>query len=203
MPKVNNTNIMNRTILSTIILFLGVVFATQAQTYLGVRGGVNISSMSTSNAQSRIGFKAGAMLSTYVSDSWCFQPSVLVTLDGSKAADKYKPKYSAYTYALEVPLIMSKRWGDEDVSIGLDMGVFGRYAFDGNYWTNTTEGRVKSDIFKDFKRFDVGPQVGFSVIINSLYIGSSFQMGLIKPWDGKRGNSYSYGINIGYLFELY
>ncbi|SHG29753.1 outer membrane beta-barrel protein [Dysgonomonas macrotermitis] len=193
---------MKKSVLLLFFILLGYTLS-YSQTFIGFRGSGNITSLSTADAKSRFGFKAGGMLSTPLSEKLFFQPSLLVSLDGSKSAKKYNPDYSASTYSLEVPLMLSLRAGDEDVSVGFDFGAFARYAFAGSYWTDSDEGRIKPDIFDSYKRFNFGPQVGFSVMVNGFYIGSSFQFGVIKPWDGKRGCSYNYGINIGYLFELY
>lgn len=193
---------MKKSVLLLFVILLG-YNAVQAQTRLGIRGSGQVASLSTADAKSRFGFKVGGMLSTPVSDRIYFQPAILLSLDGSKAADKYKPKYSASTYSIETPLMLSLRGGDEDVSVGFDFGAFARYAFAGSYWVDSPEGRIKPDIFDTHKRFNFGPQLGFSVMVNSFYIGSSFQYGVIKSWNGKRGCPYSYGINIGYLFELY
>lgn len=193
---------MKKSVLLLFVILLGYSI-TSAQTRLGLRGSGQITSLSTADAKSRFGFKVGGMLSTPLSDKLYFQPALLLSLDGSKAADKYKPKYSAYTYSLEAPLMLSLRGGDDEVSVGFDFGAFARYAFSGNYWVNSTKGRTEPDIFDSYKRFNFGPQIGFSVMVNSLYLGSSFQYGVIKPWNGKRGCPYSYGVNIGYLFEIY
>ncbi len=193
---------MKKSVLLLFVILLGYNVAS-AQTRLGLRGSGQITSLSSADAASRFGFKVGGMLSAPLSDNLYFQPSVLLSLDGSKSSDKYKPHYSASTYSIETPLILSLRGGDEDVSVGFDFGAFARYAFSGNYWTDSAEGRIKPDIFDSHKRFNFGPQVGFSVMVGSLYIGSSFQYGIIKPWNNKRGSSYSYGVNICYLFEIY
>lgn len=193
---------MKKSVLLLFVILLGYNLAS-AQTRLGLRGSGQITSLSTADAASRFGFKVGGMLSTPVSDKLYFQPAILLSLDGSKSADKYKPSYSASTYSVETPLMFSIRGGDEDVSVGFDFGGFARYAFSGSYWTDSAEGRIKPDIFDSHKRFNFGPQVGFSVMVGSLYLGSSFQYGVIKPWSRKRGGSYSYGVNIGYLFEIY
>lgn len=193
---------MKKSVLLLFVILLG-YNTVSAQTRIGLRGSGQITSLASADAGSRFGFKAGGMLSTPISDRIYFQPSILVSLDGSKSAKKYKPSYSASTYSVETPLMFSLRGGDEDVSVGFDFGAFARYAFSGSYWTDSPEGRIKPDIFDSHKRFNFGPQVGFSVMMGNLYLGSSFQYGVIKPWSGKRGTSYSYGVNIGYLFELY
>lgn len=187
-----------------LMVLLSLVFGCMySQTMIGVRGGFNISSMSTGEAKSKIGFNVGGIFTTPVSDRWHFQPSVLFSLNGVKSADNYSPDYSAYFYSVETPLLFSARWGDEDINIGFDMGPFLRYGLFGGYWTDTDTERIKPDIFDYQKRFDVGPQIGFSVIANGLYIGYSFQYGLIKPWENKRGHYYNSAINIGYLFNIY
>lgn len=196
---------MGRFIL-TLILVLS-FHCGYSQTMIGLRGGFNISSLSTGDAKSKMGFNVGGIYTTPISDRWHFQPSVLFSLNGVKSdivkENNQSLDYSAYFYSIEIPLIFSARWGDEDVNLGFDVGPFLRYGLFGGYWQDTEIGRIRPDIFDYQKRFDVGPQVGFSVIASKLYIGYSFQFGLIKPWENKRGHYYNSSINIGYMFEIY
>jgi len=194
---------MNKIILSILISLLATC-NLYSQTYLGFKGGLNISSLSTSQAKSRPGFHAGVLMNIPISESekWFFQPGLEFTMNGEKAADKYNPDFSSYIYSLETPLSLSYRVGDEDVNLGFDMGVYLRYALSGNYWTDSEDGRIKPDAFDKQKRFDVGPQLGFSVIVYNIYMGCSVQYGLIKPWDIYRGNRYGYRMSFGYMFQL-
>lgn len=187
-----------------IVILLLVTFLTvNAQSRLGVKGAFDITSLSTASAKNRMGFNIGGMYSTHITDSWYFQPGLSLAFVGSKSAKKEKLDYSAYCYYLEAPMNFSCRFGDDDISFGVDMGAFFRYGLFGGYWTDTEkEGRIRPNIFDFHKRFDVGPQIGFSAIVSGLYFGYSFQFGLIKPWENRRGNYYSSGINIGYLFEI-
>jgi len=195
---------MKRIILSIIVILIISCTQTFSQSLFGIKGSMNVSSLSSGDAKSRLGFDAGVFYSTPISDSWHFQPGVSFSLSGSKASDKYSPDYSAYMYALETPILMSYRMGDEDISFNVDMGVFARYGLSGNYWYNSGEGRIEPDIFDHHKRFNVGPQIGFSIFANNLYMGCGFQFGLIKPWDGdRRGNYYNYNLSFGYLFRIY
>ncbi|MDU1905452.1 MAG: porin family protein [Dysgonomonas sp.] len=193
---------MRRTILAVLLLFIG-IYAYSQSSMIGLRGSFNISSMSTGDAKSKMGFSVGGIYTTPLSDAWHFQPSLLFSLNGVRAADSYSPDYSAHYYSVEIPLMLSRRWGEEDINIGFDMGPFLRYGLFGGYWTDSDAGRIKPDIFDSQKRFDVGPQIGFSVIANNLYIGYSFQYGLIKPWSEKKGHYYNSSINFGYLFNIY
>ncbi|HCO67231.1 MAG TPA: hypothetical protein DIT04_05675 [Dysgonomonas sp.] len=173
-----------------------------SQTYLGFKGAFSISSLTTGDAGSRPGFNVGAVLFTPVSESWYFNPNILFSLNGAKSAENYDPDFSSHFYSIETPILLSYRIGDEQVSFGFDMGVFARYGLFGGYWTDTAEGRIKPDIFDSHKRFDVGPQLGMSVIVNKIYMGCGVQYGLIKPWENRRGKYLNYNLSFGYLFEL-
>ena len=194
---------MNKTL---IIIALTVLTYTNinSQSLLGIRGSFNASSLSSNGAINRPGFNIGAMYSTQLSDSWHFQPALLYNFSSIRSADEFKFQYSAYTYNLEMPLTVSRRFGDEDLSFGIDVGTFLKYGLHGGYWRDnpTTGERSKFNIFDYQKRFDVGPQIGFSILARGFYIGYSFQYGLIKPWSEKRGNFYSSSINIAYMFHL-
>ncbi|MBF0574814.1 outer membrane beta-barrel protein [Dysgonomonas sp. GY617] len=192
-----------------IIILLSVLTygSANSQSFLGVRGSFNVSSLSTGSSKSRPGFSVGAMYSTQVSDYWYFQPALLYNLEGSKSVRGFKPAYSAYTYNLEVPLIMSRRFGDEDISFGLDVGPFLKYGLHGGYWVDNleTKERDRPNVFDYKNRFDVGPQIGFSAMVYGLYIGYSFQFGVIKAWkeeSNRRGNYYNSCMTFGYLFQI-
>lgn len=190
-----------------IILLLSVLTYGNAnsQSAIGMRGSFNVSSLSTGSSKSRPGFSVGAMYSKEIADNWYFQPALLYNLQGSRSVSRFKPSYSAYTYNLEVPLIFSRRMGDEEISFGIDFGPFFKYGLHGGYWVDdlSTGERTRPNIFDHQKRFDVGPQLGFSVIVYSLYIGYSFQFGMIKAWDdNRRGNYYNSCMTFGYLFHI-
>lgn len=194
---------MKKNLLITLLIFLTYGTAS-SQSYLGFKGSFNISSLSTGSASSRPGFSVGAMFVTHISDQWTFEPAILYNLSGAKSREDYKPSFSAHTYSLEVPLIFSRKIGYDDISFGVDMGPFVKYGLHGGYWQDNLETgtREKLDIFDHQKRFDVGPQVGFSMFVYGFHVGYSFQYGLIKPFDNKRGNYYNSCISFGYLFEL-
>ncbi|MEN9919363.1 MAG: hypothetical protein RL662_1799 [Bacteroidota bacterium] len=185
-----------------VILLSFFVMPIYGQSMLGVRGAFNMSSLTTGEVMTKLGFNLGSIYSMPITDQWYFQPSLLVSLNGSKSISPSNPHYSAYTYGIETPIIFSYRFGDEDLNVGLDIGVYTRYGFSGGYWIDSKEGRIKPKLYDYHKRFDVGPQAGFSIIVNKIYIGYSFQFGLIKPWEIRKGNYYTSSINLGYLFEL-
>lgn len=195
---------MKKILIITLLCFLTYGSASSQSTW-GIRSSFNVSSLSTSEAKSRPGFNIGVMYSTHLTDSWYFQPAILYNLSGSKSAKKFKPEYSAHTYNLEMPLTVSRRFGDDDISFGLDIGPFLKYGLHGGYWIDdlATGERKKLDVFDHKKRFDVGPQIGFSILAYGLYIGYSFQYGLIKPWDNIRGNYYNSSITFAYMFEIH
>lgn len=190
-----------------IIILLSVLICSNAdsQTNIGFRSSFNLSSLSTGSAMNRPGFSIGAMLSQEISDGWYFQPAIVYSFESNKPVKGFKPAYSASAYNLEVPLMLSRRMGDEDISFGVDFGAFAKYGLYGKYWVDdlTTKERTKPDLFDHKNRFDVGPQAGFSIMVYNLYIAYSFQFGLIKPWDDRRGNSYNSSVTFGYLFSIY
>lgn len=191
---------MKKAVIVALILFFS--YNAHSQSYMGIKGSFHISTLTTGGAKSRPGFDIGAIYSTPVSDNWYLQPNILFSFNSTKSSGNYSPDYSAYSYSVQTPLLLSYRIGDEQVSFGFDMGVFARYGLFGGYWTDTENGRIKPDIFDYQKRFDAGPQIGLSIIINNIYMGSAIQYGLIKPWDNIRGHYLEYSLSFGYLFEL-
>lgn len=186
------------------IILLSISFiSTYGQSHLGIKGSYSFSSMGTSEAESRPGFDIGGFYSTPISEFWFFQPGIQFSLDGVKASDKFSYDYSASLYSLETPLLFSFRFGNNnDLNFGLDAGIFARYNLFGSYWVGVEGGRIEPDLFDVHKRFDFGPQVGFSLKANNIYMASGLKYGLIKPWKDKKGHYYNFFISFGYIFEL-
>lgn len=80
---------MKKTLFLAASLFL-IIGATQAQNnngrvHFGLKGGMNASNVTKSNADMKIGFNAGALAHIHTnSKSWAIQPEVYYSLEGAK-----------------------------------------------------------------------------------------------------------------------
>jgi hypothetical protein len=78
---------MKKTLILAASLFL-IIGATQAQhkgVHFGLKAGMNASTLTNSNTDSKIGFNAGALAHIHTSSkSWAVQPELVYSLEGAK-----------------------------------------------------------------------------------------------------------------------
>lgn len=79
---------MKKTLILAASLFL-IIGATKAQhsgVHFGLKAGMNASTLTNSNADSKIGFNAGALAHIHTSSkSWAIQPELVYSLEGAKS----------------------------------------------------------------------------------------------------------------------
>ena len=78
---------MKKTIVFVSSLFL-ILNAAAQETYFGVKGGINVSSLHFADdnisADSKVGFHIGALAHIHASNLWAIQPEVIYSLEGAK-----------------------------------------------------------------------------------------------------------------------
>ncbi|MEO6819722.1 MAG: porin family protein [Ginsengibacter sp.] len=77
---------MKKTLIVVASLFL-MISATKAQgVHFGLKAGMNASSLSNTNSDSKIGFNAGALAHIHTSSkSWAIQPELVYSVEGAKS----------------------------------------------------------------------------------------------------------------------
>ncbi|MCC8145691.1 MAG: PorT family protein [Bacteroidales bacterium] len=196
---------MEKRISAVVVLLL--IFSSisvNAQLYLGVKGGLNVSSftgyddlvfadasgMPIGNQETDFipSFHIGGMLQYQFYDSFFIQPEIFYSRQGTKIKGLGE-KTTVHLDYLQIPIYggYKYRTGDELFLIG-GIGPYFAYGLDGRY-----------DFFEYHKRFDIGLTFMAGVQINSLQIAVAFDWGLkdirkerdIMPYRSDEGGSGS------------
>ena len=95
-------NVMTTFLLAVMSLF---VFTAGAQHAFGVKGGVNIASLSGFEGNSRVSAHGGVFLHHTINTVWCFQPELLFSGEGQRYFDNGEERTLALNY-LQLPLMV-------------------------------------------------------------------------------------------------
>ena len=182
-------------------------------TYYGLRFGLSASHVSSdapdlNGSSSKTGLNVGAVVGMQLSH---YQPIFFETgLSYIEKGGKSKvsgEKFSIGLNYLEVPLMASYRYNFNDniqfqLATGpyLAVGICGKYKYEN---TNGTEADIDyfGDDGADFKRFDMGWQVGTGFSIHRVYIGYTFQAGFLNTADSNVNfRTRNHMISVGYDF---
>ena len=199
---------------SAILLFVGVSTTLKAQ--FGIRGGVNLSSLSASATEttysdyernSILGYQLGLIVPLKVSDRVAIQPELLWVQKGGK---------STYGFSNSNKLVVSQTYNYVEVPVSLKLSFgqtlgngIGAYVLVGPYLglatggktkreltiagaTTTTENSVNydnSDKADRQKRLDYGGQVGAGVSIGKLFLDVRYSLGFNNLLDSDTNNS--------------
>ena len=201
-------------IFSIILLFVGASVPLNAQ--IGIRGGVNLSSLSASATETTysdyernaiLGYQLGLVFPIKVSSTVAIQPELMLVQKGGKATYGFSNSNKlvvsqTYNY-VEVPLSLK-------ISLGQTSGSgIGAYALVGPYVglamggttkrdltiagvTSTSENSVNYDNSnpKDRqKRLDYGGQVGAGVSIGKLFLDVRYSLGFNNLLDSDTNNN--------------
>lgn len=191
---------MKRIILAVILSVF--IVSGYAQDYLGFKAGVNVATLTSSQSRAKAGYSVGMFYDKAVTDSWHLFPSVSLAYTQSASSKGSLPTYSSQSYAVEVPLLLSYRVGDENIALMFDFGPFARYGFYGKSWIDAGNGRQEFNTFSKKENLDFGAQAGFGACMSQFYINFAVQYGMVKPWEDRRGNSFNYSLSLGYAFSL-
>jgi hypothetical protein len=162
-----------------LLLFILAVLARPSfaqETSFGLKGGLNISSLGGNNSQvasAKVGFHAGAYVSTPLSDQVSFQPELLYSQQGFRVTSAYSsngdPFNINYNY-LNLPLIF-KIYPNEGFNIQLGPQV--------GYLINVIETNGSSGSLSGGKKFDFGIDAGLGYELESgLNFSARYNLGL-------------------------
>lgn len=93
-----------RTTLSLAVMSLFISIAN-AQHTIGIKGGVNIASLSGFEGNNRISAHAGVFLHHTINTVWCFQPELLFSGEGQRYIDNGEERTLALDY-IQLPLMV-------------------------------------------------------------------------------------------------
>lgn len=187
-----------------LIFFLSVSFAMHAQ--WGVKGGADYCSISGTNPYSHhAGFHIGATYDYRLSGEIYLQPALLFSLFQFRhpSTDLYNGG-KVQKYSLELPLNFSfQPYLTKRTKLVVDAGVFFKYGLAGDYKLKAWEGEgtdYTGSSYDDFNRFDFGFNIGGGVQIQKIYIGASYQYGLINAEQNTSFHNQIIRFSLGYKF---
>lgn len=181
----------------------------------GIRAGLNSANVSFSedgysaSPKSRTSFHIGLIADIPVVESFYVQTGLYFQNKGWKVEDgegteTYKPMY------LEIPLLASYRYNFSDAAqLQINFGPYFAYGIGGKEEYESDYYDEDWDFFgddSDWKRFDMGLQVGAGVTLaQHYYIGFAYEFGLTNIADTDDDDDYSYRnrnwmISVGYNF---
>jgi len=167
---------------SNFLLITGLLllnFSINAQ--VGLKAGVDLSSVTTSNSKNEVGFHLGAIYDLKMSNKFYFQPGLLFASNGfAFEANEVLKKANISMYSLELPLVFSFRPKVTDKSkLLLDFGLYARYGLFGKkkYEYHYSESINKSP-FDAYNRFDTGINLGIGYSYEKITLSAAYQIGL-------------------------
>lgn len=189
--------------------------AVSAQNYekniLGVRAGLNLSSLSASSGGVSVSTDSRAAFHIAVTDQilLCrhlplyFETGLAFSSRGGKADDvSYRPSY------LQIPVLINYHFNIKDVvSIQPFAGLYYGLGLGGK----VKAGNEKGDIFGDngaFKRSDFGVRLGAGVVWKKIYFGLGYEIGCLNLLDSGVSSDYGdlkfrnncFTLSVGYNF---
>lgn len=181
-------------------VLLTTVFAVNAQRVsFGVRGGLNVSSVSVSLEEMKgispevdygMGMHVGGIVDISLEDvlsGFYVQPGLYYSLNRSKVKGSEGDEKNKFHY-FKLPLLLSYRFPLlEEVRLHFNLGPYFAYGFSGEISVNG----VVMDAFKEFrangkkdvkllKRFDTGIAFGTGVNIDRVYVGLGYEIGIFN-----------------------
>ncbi|KAA3439179.1 porin family protein [Rufibacter hautae] len=181
--------------LSVAALFLFFALGAHAQTSLGLKGGLNVSTIRIPNVDidPRLGVHFGGFASTPISSRFALQPEIVYSQQGVKA-NQY-----TYTYHyLNVPLIFKGTIsGGLHLQVGPQFGIL--------LAADRKEGRTTLDITDSRNRYDGAIALGLGYDVSAWQISARYNLGLSDVRDGSdNGINHTnnvFQLSLGYKFR--
>ncbi|GGK67033.1 porin family protein [Rufibacter glacialis] len=176
-------------------LVLACVVGAQAQTSLGIKGGLNVSTIRVPNADidPRIGAHFGGFASTPISSRFALQPEVLYSLQGVEI----HPYTFTYHY-LNVPLIFKGTIaGGLHAQVGPQFGIL--------LSAKREEGKHSLDITEHTNRYDAAVALGLGYDVAAWQVSARYNLGLSDTRDdsdsGIDHTNNVFQLSLGYKFR--
>ncbi|MDE6683775.1 MAG: PorT family protein [Duncaniella sp.] len=198
---------------------------TEQRIIIGPRVGLNVSTMNATNMEfegdkSKIGFNVGVAVEFPIVRSFYINSGLFYTTKGIKFEDSGYDWKETETYNagyLQLPVYASYRLNfAEESQLQINFGPYFAYGVNGKvtykYNDDGDEDKESYDLFgtgedkAGFKRFDCGLGVGLGYTFNRIYLGMTYEFGLVNVLDTKEyGNlakmkNSNFNISIGYNF---
>ena len=192
---------MKKYVLS-IAIVIAAAFSAKAQFSLGAKAGLNFSHINTDNLDesSVTGYQAG--LFARIGTGFFLQPEVYLSSSGGKfSTNSNGTDYSAKVRftALNVPLLLGKSFGGDNLNVHFNAGPVYTYILDKNTSFSNNFTQAFND-FGDYKNSTLGYQLGGGLDIGHITADLRYEGGLTKVNEnyGQRQNLWA--LTIGFKF---
>jgi hypothetical protein len=179
-------------LIATTLFTAGTLFFTNSQVAaqslarIGVKGGLNASSLfydnqGVTNKNERIGFNLGVFAQAPLGEFLAIQPELLYTTKGASADYNVLGLNGRNTFRLnyaELPVLLTFKLGQ---AVELQAGPYAAYLVNSNVNSNGSFGTGTTAINADnFNRFDYGLAGGVNIYFGKAFIGARYGQGLQK-----------------------
>jgi hypothetical protein len=191
---------------SVVIALMLSVSYSQAQTRFGVKGGLNLASISLKSeginpdCKLATGFNLGLISELNLNKNLFLQPGLLFTTKGSKYKG-YDVSYS--TNNIEIPINLLYKFGTGSTKFFGFAGPYIGYAVSGKYKEEGVSSNIKfSGDNKEMNAFDLGLNIGLGVEVRNFQISAQYGLGLsdLAPESSDKTKNKVLGVSIAYLF---
>ena len=192
MHQFTSTMKFSAKLIATILFAAGTLFFTNSQVAaqstarIGVKGGLNASSLfydnqGVTNKNERIGFNLGVFAQAPLGEFLAIQPELLYTTKGASADYNVLGLNGRNTFRLnyaELPVLLTFKLGQ---AVELQAGPYAAYLVNSNVNSNGSFGTGTTAINADnFNRFDYGLAGGVNIYFGKAFIGARYGQGLQK-----------------------
>jgi hypothetical protein len=184
MKKSMNTLFAAAVLVTGSLLFNASDAVAQGRTRIGIKGGLNASSLfydnqGVSNKNERIGFHAGVFAQAPLGEFFAIQPELLYTTKGASADYNIVGFNGTNTFKLnyaELPVLATFKLGQ---AVELQAGPYVSYLLDSNINSNGAFGSGSSAINRDnFNKVDYGVAGGLNIYFGKAFVGARYAQGL-------------------------
>lgn len=195
-------------LLVLVMVFLGLDVVAQDSGF-GVRAGLNITSVSNSELNSKVGFHIGGLYSMPLMSSvpLFFEPGFMLQLKGGRISENGATNKVNAVY-MEIPAIFSYRLEiNNTLSIVPSFGPFFALGIAGKNKISSGGSSESYDVFGDdgtAKRGDMGVKIAVGALLfQNIYVGMGYDASFLnvdKSDNGGKVRNGSFNISAGYYF---
>jgi hypothetical protein len=188
---------MKKLLLSTALL-IAVCISAKAQFSLGVKAGVNFSSISANDVStsSVTGYQAGAF--ARIGNSWYLQPELYVNSSGGQFNSANSAAKITFTN-INVPVLVGRSFGTKDLNFRLLAGLVLVGVMNKNESFSQNFGATFTN-FANYKNRNYGYQAGAGVDFGPITADLRYQGGLDKLNPRYGEVQHIWALSVGYKF---
>ncbi|GAB2544575.1 porin family protein [Spirosoma aerophilum] len=184
MKKIVNTLFATAVLVTGSFLFNSTDASAQGRTRIGVKGGLNASSLyydsqGVTNKNERIGFHVGVFAQAPLGEFFAIQPELLYTTKGASADYNTFGFSGKNTFKLnyaELPVLATFKLGQ---AVELQAGPYVSYLLNSNVNSNGDFGSGAAAISRDnFNKVDYGVAGGLNIYFGKAFVGARYAQGL-------------------------